>query len=195
MIKTDDILMHELRGYASPKSKLTRMIKQGEVIQICRGVYITSLDDPRLPLAAMIQSPSYISFQTALSYYQLIPERTYSIMSAGFRLKKDKYFDTPVGRYSFHYLPDAAFPLALVPAKEDEYGFRLAAPEKALCDTLYKIRSISTIDAMETLLFEDLRMEKEDVLALDWKLLAQIAPVYRSTSLKTLLRWMKRNVS
>ncbi len=194
MIKTRNILMHELQNYASPKSKLTRMINKGEVIQVCRGVYITSLDDPRYPIASMIQSPSYISFQTALSYYQLIPERTYAIMSAGFKLIRDKFFDTPVGRYSFHYLPDAVFPLALTPAQEDGYGFRLAEPEKALCDTLYKIRSISTIDAMEALLFEDLRMEKEDVLALDWSVISQLAPVYHSTSLRTLLRWNKRSV-
>ena len=65
MIKTRDILMYELQNYASPKSKLTRMIKKGEVIQVCRGVYIISLDDPRYPIASMIHSPSYISFQTA----------------------------------------------------------------------------------------------------------------------------------
>lgn len=193
MIKTRDILMYELQNYASPKSKLTRMIKKGEVIQVCRGVYITSLDDPRYPIASMIQSPSYISFQTALSYYQLIPERTYAIMSAGFKLTRDKSFNTPIGRYSFHYLPDAVFPLALTPAQDEGYGFRLASPEKALCDTLYKIRSISTINDMEKLLFEDLRMEKADVLALDWSVITQLVPLYHSTSLRTLLRWKRRN--
>ncbi len=195
MIKTRDILMYELQNYASPKSKLTRMIKKGEVIQVCRGVYITSPDDPHYPKASMIQSPSYISFQTALSYYQLIPERTYAIMSAGFRLTRNKYFDTPIGRYSFHYLPDAVFPLALTPAQENGYGFRLATPEKAFCDTLYKIRSISTINAIEALLFEDLRMEKDAVLKLDWPVITQLVPWYHSTSLQTLLRWKRRNSS
>jgi len=194
LIKTRDIIMYELQNYASPKSKLTRMIKRGDVIQVCRGVYITSPDDPRYPIASMIQSPSYISFYTALSYYQLIPERSYAIMSAGFRLTKEKTFNTPIGRYSFHYLPDPVFPLALTPAQENGYGFRLATPEKALCDTLYKIRSISTIIAIESLLFEDLRMEKEAVQALDWSVIIQLVPIYHSTTLQTLLRWKKRNI-
>jgi len=193
MIKTRDILMYELQNYASPKSKLTRMIKKGDVIQVCRGVYITSPNDPRYPIASMIQSPSYISFYTALSYYQLIPEHSYAIMSAGFRLTRDKTLNTPIGRYSFHYLPDTVFPLALTPEQEDGYGFRMATQEKALCDTLYKIRSISTINAMEALLFEDLRMEKETVLGLDWSVIIKIAPLYHSTSLTTLLRWKRRN--
>ena len=193
LIKTRDIIMFELQNYASPKSKLTRMIKRGDVIQVCRGVYITSADDPRYPIASMIQSPSYISFYTALSYYQLIPEQSLAIMSAGFKLAREKTFKTPIGQYSFHYLPDPVFPLALIPAQEKGYGFRLATPEKAICDTLYKIRSISTIDDMEALLFEDLRLEKEAVLAFDWSTIIQLVPLYHSTTLQTLLRWKRRN--
>jgi hypothetical protein len=80
--------MYELRDYASPKAKLTQMLRKGELLQICRGVYCTSKDDPKFPIASMIYSPSYISFETALAYYQMIPERTFAVMSAGFRLKK-----------------------------------------------------------------------------------------------------------
>ncbi|MFA6645697.1 MAG: hypothetical protein WCS59_01135 [Sphaerochaetaceae bacterium] len=98
MLKTRDLIMNELQSYASPKAKLTQMIKRGEIIQICRGVYSTLDTDPRLPVASMIYSPSYISFETALAYHQLIPERTHAIMSAAFRLTKEKYFDTPFGR-------------------------------------------------------------------------------------------------
>lgn len=100
--------------------------------------------DPRLPVASMIYSPSYISFGTALAYHQLIPECTHAIMSAAFRLNKEKYFDTPFGRYSFYYLPEAVFHYGLEPAEEGGYGFRLATQEKALCDTLYKIRGIKS---------------------------------------------------
>jgi len=81
MLKTRSHIMYELRDYASPKAKLTQMIKNGEVIQIRRGVYATSKDDPKFPAASMISSPSYISFQTALAYHQMIPERVYQIMT------------------------------------------------------------------------------------------------------------------
>ena len=70
MLKTRDIVMYKLRDYASPKAKITQMLKKGELLQICRGVYSTSQDDPRFLVASMIYSPSYISFETALAYYQ-----------------------------------------------------------------------------------------------------------------------------
>lgn len=189
MLKTRDLIMYELKEYASPKSKLTQMIQKGEVTKIVRGVYSTSKDDPRLPVASMIYSPSYISFETALDYHQMIPERTYEIMSAGFRLNKNKHFDIPFGRYSFHYLPDTVFPLALEPAEESGYGFRLATKEKALCDTLYKIRGIKGKKAIETLLFEDLRFDEDATERLDWQLISQIIPLYHSTTLNSLMGW------
>jgi len=192
MLKTRAIVMYELRDYASPKAKLTQMIKKGDILQICRGVYCTSKDDPRLPIASMIHSPSYISFETALSYHQMIPERTYAIMSAGFRLNKDLSYDTPLGRYSFHYIPEAVFPWGLSPAQEKGYGFRLATKEKALCDTLYKIRGIKSIKAMEALLFEDLRMDRDEILVLDWPAIKELVMLYHSTTLNTLLRWEEK---
>ena len=193
MLKTRDLIMYELREYASPKSKLTQMIKKGEVTQIVRGVYSTAKDDPHLPVASMIYSPSYISFETALDYHQMIPERTYAVKCAGFRLNKNKHFDTPFGRYGFHYLPDAVFPLALETAEESGYGFRLATKEKALCDTLYKIRGIKGKKAIDDLLFEDLRLERRDTENLDWKLISDIVPFYHSTTLNSLLGWKKVN--
>ena len=86
MLKTREIIMYELRSYASPKSKLTNMIKKGQIIPIVRGVFATSPEDPRLPAASLIYNPSYISFETALAYHHMIPERVHEIRSAGFRL-------------------------------------------------------------------------------------------------------------
>jgi len=192
VLKTRDLIMYELRDYASKKSKLTQMIKNKEIIQICRGVYATSFNDPHLPVASMIYSPSYISFETALAYYHMIPERVYAIKSVGFRLNKEKHFDTPFGRYSFHYLSDILFPLALEPGLEEGYGFRIATKEKALCDTLYKIRGIKGRLAIDELLFEDLRLERESIEGLDWSLLKELIPLYHSTTLRSLLKWKEK---
>ena len=192
MLKTRDYIMYELKDYASKKSKLTQMIKKNEIIQIIRGVYATSITDPHLPVASMIYSPSYISFETALSYYQMIPERVYGIKSVGLSLNKDKYFDTSFGRYSFHYLPEALFPLFLEPAQEDGYGFRIAMKEKALCDTLYKIRGIKGIKAIDSLLFDDLRLERDYIEELDWSIIKELVPLYHSTTLSSLLKWKEK---
>lgn len=193
MLKTREIIMYELRSYASPKSKLTNMIKKGQIIPIVRGVFATSPEDPRLPAASLIYNPSYISFETALAYHHMIPERVHEIKSAGFRLKKETHFDTPFGRYSFLYIPETVFPWALEPAQDQGHGFRLATKEKALLDTLYKIRGIKSMKALESLLFEDLRMDEDSVLQLDWITIQNLVPLYHSTTLHTLVRWRKRN--
>ena len=183
--------MYELRSYASPKSKLTQMIKKGEIIQIVRTVYADSLSDPKLAAASMIYSPCYISFEAALAYHQMIPERVFEVKSAGVQLKKEKHFDTPLGRYSFLYIPEAVFPWAVEPAMEQGHGFRLATKEKALLDTLYKIRSVTRRKNLQELLFDDLRLEEEAIMQLDWPFIQSLVPLYHSTTLNTLLRWRK----
>ena len=189
MLKTRDFVMYELRSYASPKSKLTQMIKKGEIIQIVRTVYADSLSDPKLAAASMIYSPCYISFEAALAYHQMIPARMFEVKSAGFQLKKEKHFDTPLGRYSFLYIPEAVFPWAVQPAMEQGHGFRLATKEKALLDMLYKIRSVTRRKDLQDLLFDDLRLEEEAIMQLDWPLIQSLVPLYHSTTLNTLLRW------
>lgn len=189
MIKTALQLQTELEGYASPKSKISQMIKKREIFRVRRGVYVTSLQDPKFPVASVLRSPSYISFQTALSYHQIIPERAHAIMSAGFNLDKEYVYDTPLGRYSFHYIPEKVFPIGIIPAEEGGAGFRIASAEKAICDTLYKMRKIESRYEISELLFEDLRIEKATIEALDWELINSMIPLYRSTTLRSLLKW------
>lgn len=55
-------LQTELEGYASLKSKITQMIKHTKIVRAKRGVYVTSLQEPRLPLAQVLRGPRYISF-------------------------------------------------------------------------------------------------------------------------------------
>ena len=77
-------LMHELRDYASPKARLTRMIKSGDVIQVRRGLFLEARETGHSlkSLASVIYGPSYISFEYALAHYGLIPERVQSVTSA-----------------------------------------------------------------------------------------------------------------
>jgi hypothetical protein len=132
-------------------------------------------------------------FQTALSYHQILPERTHAVMSAGFRMNKEYSYDTPLGRYSFHYVPERVFSIGIIPAEEVGAAFRIATAEKALCDTLYKIRKIENITGISELLFEDLSIERESIDVLDWDLINSMIPLYRSTTLRTLMKWKKTN--
>jgi len=42
MIKTTEMLLEELKGYASPNTKLSRMVQKEEYFQITKGLYETS---------------------------------------------------------------------------------------------------------------------------------------------------------
>ncbi len=90
MIKTTDMIINELSIYASPRTKLSRMVKKGEIFPIIKGLYETEKSTPGFLLAGSIYGPSYISFEYALSFYGLIPEAVYTVTSATFEKKKSK---------------------------------------------------------------------------------------------------------
>ena len=52
-----------------------------------------------LPVASSILSPSYLSFDWALSFYGLIPEKVVAITSATLRVRKNKTFINYFLRY------------------------------------------------------------------------------------------------
>jgi len=190
MLITHSVLMQQLKNYKSPKSKITTMIKKGEVSLLKRGYYSTSGYDDAYAISAFLCPKSYVSFETALSRYGLIPERVYATTCAGFDLKKNLAYNTSRGYFSYQYVPNAVFPLGLISESNDTGSYLIASPEKALCDELYKRRGVSTVSQMESLLFENLRLD-DSIKDLDWSLIAEMVPFYHSTSLTTLLRWRK----
>ena len=66
------------------------MVKNKQIFPITKGLYETNEHVNPFYLANPIYSPSYISFETALAYYDLIPERVYMIKNATFKKKKRK---------------------------------------------------------------------------------------------------------
>jgi predicted transcriptional regulator of viral defense system len=64
----------ELMGVCDKRGKVARMIHAGELIQLRRGLYATRRTINPHCLAASIYGPSYISFDTALSFHGLIPD-------------------------------------------------------------------------------------------------------------------------
>lgn len=192
MINTTSMLLDELHGYASPKSKLSRMVKTGEVIPIIKGLYETDRTVPPYLLAGSIYGPSYISFEFALSFYEMIPEAVYTVTCATFHKKKAKRYDTAFGMFSYRDVPDEAFPLALSLKREGKYYFRIAMPEKALCDKLYTLTPVSNMREMGELLTENLRIEEEALENLDLMLIEKIFPKYHSTNVRYLCSFLRR---
>lgn len=195
MIKTTDMLLEELNRYASPKSKLSRMADNGECFPIVKGLYETDKSTSPHLLAGSIYGPSYISFDYALAHYGIIPEAVYAVTSATYDKKKRKCYETAFGNFLYRDVPAEAFPLGIRLVKEGDYYYRIASPEKALCDKLYTIKPVRNVAELETLLLDDLRTDENELKKLDLPTVKSLAEHYGSTNIKklcTLLRRMQK---
>ena len=84
--------------------------------------------------ANRIYHPSYVSMETALSYYGLIPEAVYTITAVS--TLKTKSFDTPLGTFSYrHVKPALFFGYRILDWKG--FPIKMAEPEKVILDYLY----------------------------------------------------------
>lgn len=192
MIKTTAMLLEELSEYASPKSKLSRMVARGECFQITKGLYETDKNVPAHLLAGSIYGPSYISFEYALGYYGLIPEAVYTITCATFEKKKKKKYETPFGTFTYRDVPSEAFPLGLSLIQEGDYFYRIAEPEKALCDQLYTMSPVPNTKELMRLLTEDLRIEKTELKNMDASKVCEYSEAYHTMNIKKLCSLLRR---
>ena len=192
MIKTTAMLLEELSEYGSPKSKLSRMAKNGVCFPITKGIYETNPHTPAYLLAGSIYGPSYISFEYALSFYGLIPEAVYTVTSATFEKRKKKKFETAFGTFSYRDVPSKAFPLDIRLVQEGEYFYRIAEPEKALCDQLYTIAPVGNTKELFRLLTESLRIEESELKKLDASKVCAYSAAYHTTNVKKLYSLLRR---
>ena len=123
-----------LENTSDKRGKIARMIHSGDLLQLRRGLYATRRDLNPLCLAASIYGPSYISFETALSYYGLIPEAVYEITSA--TLKRPKEFQNLFGRFRYRRVPENVCSIGIERITESEIPFLIASPTKAVCDRI-----------------------------------------------------------
>lgn len=109
--------------------------KKGVFSRIKRGAYIDSANPPiKFEIANSLWKPSYISFETALSYYGVIPETVYTITSATTRATKEFNFENQI--YKFYQIKKKIF-FGYELIKIRDSAVLIADKEKALLDYLY----------------------------------------------------------
>ena len=192
MIVTVSMLKQKYADYTNPLDKIRRDADQGVIFRLNRGLYETDRNVNPYLLAAPILSPSYLSFDFALSYYGLIPERTMAITSATLNVRKNKTYINVFGRYEYSDIPASAFSEGLCLIGEGEYIVRMASKEKAICDSLYKWRVVQSIKALKELLFIDKRMDEDEFASCDFIQMKRLAKLYRKTNLKLLIRLIEK---
>jgi len=138
---TTSMLEGMLSGYKNPQKKIHDLCQKGLIQSIKQGVYLVSHELGLRPyskeiLANLIYGPSYISLQTALSSYNMIPERVSSTTSVCF--DRGKAFSTPVGEFEYHHIKKTLYPLGVQLKQVYDGAFcQIATPEKALLDFVY----------------------------------------------------------
>lgn len=193
MVKTIDELLFELKDYKQPINKINRLVDEGKLIQLKKGLYETSNKTNPFVLARPICSPSYISFETALSYYDLIPERVYAVTSASLNKRKSKTYRNDFATYIYQDIPERVFPFGVTFVQDDSgASFQIATKEKALCDKLYKLPPRNNIKELEELLIDDLRIDYEDILTLNKDDVSFLSEKYHATNVDLLNKYLRR---
>lgn len=170
---TRQILSDLLRDYRRPYDKINEMIKQNQLIQLKRGVFIPgpqlSVPVPeKLLLANHLWGPSYVSSDTVLSYWGLIPERVYETISMTTNLAKA--YKTPIGRFRYIKLPLPYYSFGIQSVELASKQIALiAGKEKAICDKIITTPQLKLRSVRQTreYLMEDLRISRESLTELN----------------------------
>ena len=117
--------------------QLSSWQKNGYIIKIRNGVYTFTKRIKEITgeeIAQKIYSPSYLSYEKALSYYGFIPEMVYAFTLA--TPKTTRTFENEFGKFIYHSIKKSLFfGYQQIHVKSEPY--LIAEPEKALLDFLY----------------------------------------------------------
>lgn len=154
--------------------QLSRLTISGKILRIKRGLYIfpdRDIDD--LELAHLVYQPSYVSLETALNIYGIIPDIPAQITSI--TTITPNTYHTSRGSFSYSSIKkDLYFGFNTIENHTNHCVYQLAEPEKAVLDWIY-IRRINSLDEL-----------RWDLHTLDHKKIGAYIQYYPSWVRKTL---------
>lgn len=116
---------------------LAKLTRDGLLMRLKKGIYTLKTDSPtQREIANAMYKPSYISFDFALSYYNLIPEIVYEVTSA--TTKPTRLFTTVNNSYGYYTIKTQAY-TGYILKKDENESFIIAEPEKAVVDYIYAL--------------------------------------------------------
>lgn len=110
-------------------------VKKGAFLRLKAGLFALKSNLPsEYAIANRIYFPSYISLDSALSYYNLIPETVYAITSV--TPKPTREFEVMGRLFDYRRIKKEAF-TGYIPKKIHGETIYIATPEKAVADFAY----------------------------------------------------------
>lgn len=164
------------------QARLSRWRHQGKLIQLRRGRYLLSEEHRRFEVADFyianyLYRPSYVSLQSALEHYGMIPEAVGMVLSL--TTLHGGEWQTPAGVFRYRSIGTARFwgyqqHSAVRPGGEArQRRFLIASPEKAVLDLFYLEPGEWTGERLEGLRLQNLG-------AIDRQRLVDFAEKFRS---------------
>lgn len=178
--------------------KVRNLEAAGQIIRLKKGLYVVSPKVSRVALsteliANHLYAPSYVSKQTALRYYGLIPEAVFTTQSM--TVKHSRNFETPVGRFEYQSIAREAFSIGITYINKQSYSFLIATPEKALCDMIANSPKVNLryLKDVEIYLEEDIRMDIEDFRNMDVTIFEHYVQAgKKAKSVTTLIKYLRK---
>jgi predicted transcriptional regulator of viral defense system len=124
--------------------QITRWTKRGRIYQLRRGLYAIAPPYQKVKphpflIANRMQRASYVSGQSALAFYGLIPDTVHATLSV--TASRPERLETPLGVFEFRHVKPELLRgyrmTALYGLKLPEQQALVAIPEKALLDLVY----------------------------------------------------------
>jgi len=152
---------------AHVRRQLSRWVEAGRVVQLRRGLYALAPPFRRVRphpflVANRMVPPSYVSLQSALAFYGLIPDVVPVTTSA--TTARPGRWETPLGAFAFRHLQAGLF----TGYRQTDLGGGqqafVATPEKALLDLVYLEPEGDTLAYLQELRLQNLERLDPDAL-------------------------------
>lgn len=162
-----------LAGNTDPRDvrrQLSRWVKAGKLYQLRRGLYALAPPYQKVKphpfvIANRMSRGSYVSGQSALAYYGLIPEATPGTTSV--TTERPARWRTPLGDFEFrHIKPALLFGYKLADLGGGQKAF-VASPAKALLDLIHLQAAADSQNYLRELRLQNLeRLDAQELNAL-----------------------------
>jgi len=144
------IFDHICEDVATLRRQVSEWVQKKRLIQLKRGIYILNTADRKTTVskffvANQLYSPSYISLETALSFYGMIPELVTRITSV--TTKKTNQFVSEFGDFTYNHIKPDFYSGYEAKVIDSDQQVLIATREKSLIDFFYlRLRYIKKFD-------------------------------------------------
>lgn len=192
MLKSREEILESLSGYRNKNDKISRMLNKHELFRLNDDWYETDPHAEPVQFVPLFKQPSYLSFESALSWYGMIPEAVHQYTCAATEIRKTLRYSCWFGTYTYQNIPVRVFYMDIHYNQDYSIPFLIASREKALSDLVFKKRRVKSVDEMERLLFDNLRIDEDQFYDLSLEKMEVLSSAYHSTNVDFLRKVLKK---